>query len=188
MTLALKQTAAILFFIVLLFNFYGYRVVIGYLQSNSEVQLEKQVDNNQYNEHELISIKTKLDLAYYTSSPEYERAYGSITIEGINYQYVKRRIYNDTLELLCLPNEAKTKMQSVKNEITKSFADGQTSAPKKNTTIKITLPDFCQAIKTFSASCFLKKQDTFSVYQSPLSMGYATRQKRPPKSALLIFC
>ena len=77
------------------------------MQSSSDAYLEKQVDQNKYNEDELITIKTKLNLPYYISSDQYERAYGSINIDGTNYQYVKRRVHNDTLELLCLPNRQK---------------------------------------------------------------------------------
>jgi hypothetical protein len=156
------------------------------MQSDSDAQLEKQVDKNNYDEGQLLSIKTKLDLPYYSSSPQYERAYGTVTIEGVQYQYVNRRVYKDTLELLCIPNEAKTKMQSLKNELAKAFADGHSSTPKKNTTLKITLPDFCQPIKSFSATCFLNKKQAVSFYKTSLSTGFILKQKRPPKSLIFI--
>ena len=152
------------------------------MQSSSDAYLEKQVDKNNYNETDLITIRTKLNLPYYTSSDRYERAYGSINIDGTNYQYVKRRVHNDTLELLCLPNQAKTKLQSVKNELTKSLADGQASAPKKNLTIKISLPDFCQPIKIFSASCFVNQKPVFSDRNYSTSTGHILKHKKPPKS------
>jgi hypothetical protein len=179
--LQLKRLAAILFFVVVLFNFYGYHLVISYLQANSDVSLEKQVDKNDYDQHQLISIKTKLDLPYYSSSREFERTYGSITLNGTSYQYVKRRIYKDTLELLCLPNDAKTKMQSLKNEITKALADGQASNSKRHTTIKIPLPDFFQTFKIFSATCSLNQTTIFSAYNFNLAAGYCLKHKRPPK-------
>jgi len=183
----LKKLAAILFFIVVLFNFYGYRVFVSYMQNSSDAYLEKQVDKNNYDEQELISIKTKLDLPYYTSSSQYERAYGSITIDGVNYQYVKRRVHNDTLEVLCLPNQTKTKLQSVKNGLTKEFADGQSTTPKKNTTIKITLPDFCQPIKTFSFSSLATQRQPLPHYISYLSEGFGLKYKQPPK-AFSVLC
>ena len=180
--LLLKRLAAILFFVVVLFNFYGYRLVISYMQANSDAALEKQVDKNDYNQAQLITIKTKLDLPYYSSSAEFERAYGTITINGESYQYVSRRIYKDTLELLCLPNEAKTKMQSLKNEFTKELADGQSTTPKKHTTIKISLPDFFQPFKIFSATCLLNPKTFFSEYNYNIAPGYRLKLKRPPKS------
>ena len=151
------------------------------MQNSSDAYLEKQVDKNQYDQQELISIKTKLDLPYYTSSPEYERAYGSINIEGVNYQYVKRRVYKDTLEVLCLPNHTNTKLQSVKNELTKELADEQSTTPKKNTTIKITLPDFFQPIRTFSFSSCTTQRQPLPDYISCLSEGFGSTIKEPPK-------
>jgi len=157
------------------------------MQSNSEASIEKQVDQNKYDEQEGISIKTKLNLPYYNSSSQFERAYGSITINGTNYQYVKRRVLNDTLELLCLPNAAKTKLESVNNELTKELADGQASTPKKNITIKITLPDFFQPFKNFT-SPFLSIVRTkyFSFTDHALPAPYASRQERPPQSMQFI--
>ena len=156
------------------------------MQNTSEAYLEKQVDKNNFDQQELISIKTKLDLPYYTSSSQYERAYGSINIDGVNYQYVKRRVYNDTLEVLCLPNHTKTKLQSVKNELTKELADEQSTTPKKNTTIKITLPDFFQPIKTFSFSSFSNQRQPLPDYVSCLSQGFRSRFKEPPKSSSVV--
>ena len=152
------------------------------MQSQTDACLEEKVDNKRYDEKDLISIKTKLDLPYYTSSPQFERAYGSITINGTSYQYVKRRVYKDTLELLCLPNQAKTKMQSLKNEMTTAFAEGQATTPKKHTTIKISLPDFFQPFKTFSTACCTLLNPVFEPAASQLFEGYCLKLKRPPKS------
>lgn len=157
------------------------------MQSASDAYLEKQVDRNNYDENKLTTIKTKLNLPYYTSSAQYERAYGSVNINGVSYQYVKRRVYNDTLELLCLPNPAATQLQSVNNELTKSFADGQASMPKKNTTIKISLPDFFQPFKVFSAISFRIQTPIFYNHNFSVSTGYALKHKKPPKS-LFISC
>ena len=151
------------------------------MQANSDASLEKQVDKNNYDEQQLISIKTKLDLPYYTSSAQYERAYGSVTIKGIDYQYVKRRVYKDTLELLCLPNDAKTKMKSLKNEMTRALADGQASIPKKHTTLKISLPDFFQPFKIVDTICFLNRKPTFSEHTSIITAGFILKHKKPPK-------
>jgi hypothetical protein len=155
------------------------------MQSNSDAYLEKQVDQNKYDEKDLISIKTKLNLPYYISSDQYERAYGAVSINGTNYQYVKRRVHNDTLELLCLPNHTSTKLQSVNNEVARSFADGQASSPKKNATIKISLPDFFQSFQIFSATCFLKRKPAFVQHTYFISEGYALKQRKPPKHFLI---
>ncbi|MBO9683932.1 MAG: hypothetical protein J7502_14915 [Flavisolibacter sp.] len=177
----MKRLAAIVFFAILLFNFYGYRLVISCMQANSDAWLEQKVDKNEYDHEQLISIKIKLDLPYYSSSPEYQRAYGSVILNGTSYQYVKRRVYKDTLELLCLANDAKTKIQSVKNEFTKALVDGQASIPKKHTPIKIFLPDYVQSFKVFSAQSLVYQKHDFSNASPDILSGYSLKHKKPPK-------
>ena len=153
------------------------------MQTDSEATVEKKVDQNNYQQQDLISIKTKLDLPYYSGSAEYERAYGSMTIDGTSYQYVKRRVYKDTLELLCLPNDIKTKLQSIKNDLAISFTDGQASTPKKHSTIKVSLPDFFQPFKLFSTFCCTSQKPVFIQRSSQLFKGYRLKHKQPPKSS-----
>jgi hypothetical protein len=159
------------------------------MQNNSDAVLEKQLDKKAYSDDELISIKTTLNLPYYNSSPEFERAYGSITINGKDYEYVMRRVYHDTLEVLCLPNHARTKLQTVKNEITKATADGQASTPNKksSTTLKISLPDFFQTERTSSPSFVTLNQNKYFSFDQPfLTADYSLQQERPPQSMQLL--
>ncbi|NTS41794.1 hypothetical protein HRG84_12835 [Flavisolibacter sp. BT320] len=169
---------------ILVFNFYGYRVVLAYMEKSNDRAMEQQLDEDNYSNDELISIKTPLNLPYYTSSPEYERAYGSVNIEGVVYDYVKKRVYNDTLELLCLPNSAKTKLHDIKNTITQSAADGQASLPLKKgvTTLKISLPDYCQqteALPTFATSPYIQHH---LLNETRFFSGFTSQQERPPQA------
>lgn len=147
--------------------------------------IETKVDEQAYTDDELISVKTVLNLPYYTSSDDYERAYGSININGEEYEYVKRRVHNDTLELLCLPNHDKTALKAVSNDITRASADGNVAPTKKSgTTLKISLPDFCQSINNFSASIANNTQQRFSSFNSIFSSAdYSAQQERPPQAA-----
>jgi hypothetical protein len=162
--------------------------MIDCMQDSQARILTSKLDKADYKESDLISIKTSLHLPYYTSSSTYERAYGSVNVDGVVYEYVKRRVYNDTLELLCLPNDAKTKLLSAKNDITKMSVDGQPSQTNKKpvTILKISLPDFFQEL-SISAS---RKDAAFETKYDPSVTGYfpsvfADRPERPPQSMLL---
>lgn len=80
-------------------------------------RLEARLDNQQYNEDQLITIKVPVtDLAYYNNSESFERSNGQIEINGVPYRYVKCRIYHDSLEMLCIPNQGALQLrQSGKN-------------------------------------------------------------------------
>jgi hypothetical protein len=104
------------------------------MQETASAKLETQLDNNDYDENQLISIKIPVTyLPYYNNSKAYERIDGQIEIEGIQYKYVKRRIYNDSLEMLCIPDHDVMKLMSAKNEFFKFVNDLQHPWQNKNT-------------------------------------------------------
>jgi hypothetical protein len=113
----LRKLAAILLWGILLFNWVGYRLLTGILEDRANRRLEARLDRDQYEDDQLISIKVPIThLAYYNNSAGFERADGEIEVNGIPYRYVKRRICNDTLEMLCIPNQGEIQLrQSGKN-------------------------------------------------------------------------
>jgi hypothetical protein len=103
----LKTAAAILLSGILFFNWFGYRVLNDFMQGRANLQLQSQLDLRHYDESQLISLRLPATrLAYYNNSAFFERVDGQIEINGVPYQYVKRRIYNDSIEYLCIPNHA----------------------------------------------------------------------------------
>lgn len=114
----MRKIAAIFLLGLLLFNWFGYRVLIGYWQERAKIKLEARLDVNDYDESQLISVKVPVThLAYYNSSAAFERVNGSVEILGVQYKYVKRRLYNDSLELLCLPDQGAMKLRASVNRI-----------------------------------------------------------------------
>ena len=183
----MKYFASILFACILLGNLFGYQFLATYLQSKADATVEVRVDNKQYDNSDLILVKTALHLPYYTNSKYYERAYGSLNVNGRYYQYVKRRIYNDSLELLCLPNVDRTKLQSVKNDLVKNNVDGQESRKTSNhNNVKINLTEFLEDVPyalSSTSSQFIKSSR--NIEDNYLSTGYKNPQKRPPQPLLI---
>lgn len=100
----MKKLAAILLTALLLFNWLGYRLFFGYMEQQSSHAMNLRLDSNDYDEASLISIKIPVtNLPYYTNSPIFERVKGNINIDGREYQYVEKRIYNDSFEMRCIP-------------------------------------------------------------------------------------
>jgi hypothetical protein len=97
---------------ILLFNLAGYRLLSSFLQERADVQLQSRVDRQQYDLSQLISVRVPVThLSYYNNSPEFERVDGRIEIDGVPCEYVERRIFNDSVEYLCLPNQAALKIR-----------------------------------------------------------------------------
>jgi hypothetical protein len=129
----LKKSAAILLLGILLFNGWGYRLLTSYMESRANHQLEAQLDDDQYDESQLISIRLPAtDLSYYNNSFQYERIYGEIEIQGLRYEYCKRRILNDSIEFLCIPNQVAMKMQTARNDFFQLMNDLSRNGLDKN--------------------------------------------------------
>jgi hypothetical protein len=129
----LKRIAAILLIGILSFNWVGYQLLTSYLEGRADKQLEARLDDNRYDESQLLSIKVPSHLSYSSPSLQFERVDGQVEVGGIIYKYVKRRIFNDSLELLCIPNQAAMKLQTAKNNFFQLVNDIQHNGQGKKT-------------------------------------------------------
>jgi hypothetical protein len=127
-----RQIASILLLFILAFNWIGYRLFTGYLEHNSDISLEKKIDNSEYNEDDLIELRVPLNAPYLSSNPTaFERFDGEVELHGKHYKYVKRKIENDQLVLLCLPDENKNRIQNSREDFFKLVNDLNHSSQHK---------------------------------------------------------
>ena len=111
----LRKIAAILLICLLLFNWYGYRFVINYLQKKAYNQLESRLDVKDYDESQLIELRVELNIPYQYSWSNFERHSGEIELDGKVYAYVERKVEDGYLVLKCIPNEAKQEIKQAGN-------------------------------------------------------------------------
>lgn len=77
--------------------------------------LETKIDNSDYDESSLFEIRIPLNAPYLAdNTTEFERFDGEVELDGVHYKYVKRKVVNGELVLLCLPNKSKTELQNSK--------------------------------------------------------------------------
>lgn len=147
----MKKLAAILLILLFLFNLIGYKLLTEYLESRADTDMQAKLDISDYNEDNLVTIKvaTRL-LPYIYNSDNFQSIDGTITIDGVDYNYVKVRYYNDTMELKCIPNEAKTGITNARDEFAKLANDFVNpgakktpgNSPSKNTAFKNSIGDY----------------------------------------------
>jgi len=112
----LKKITALFFIALFLFNLFGYRLVVEYMQQKVSDQLEARLDKDLYSDSQLVELKVPIHLPYQTNWAEYQRYDGEIEVEGIIYKYVKRKVADDTLYLMCIPNTKKMHLETAKND------------------------------------------------------------------------
>jgi len=146
-----NKPVAILLLLIHIFNVGGYRFVFDKLESDASVQLINKLDKDEYSDNELIEMKVPLPMPYQTNWSSFERYNGEIQINGIHYNYVKRKVWNDTLILLCIPNHDKLQLNSAKEQFFSLVNDldqqgKETPATPKANVIKTITTDY-QAIE-----------------------------------------
>jgi len=185
-----KRIAAILLLIILLFNWVGYEFYTAILQDRADKTMVTNLDHNNYTDADLISIKVPAThLSSYVNSKEFQRIDGKIEIEGVQYNYVKRRFSEDSLELLCIPNKTATSIQTAKNEFFKLVNDLQHPGQSKKS------DQHSSSYKGFSAEYFsnsqsfaisnliLTRQKARDHYLLRIPTVYLTRAGQPPDFA-----
>jgi len=127
----MRKLVAIFMLAVFTFNIAGYQLVFNYLSHTNDRSLELALDAANYRDEELVIIKQPTNLPYYSNSNEFQRIDGEVMIDGIKYKYVKCRVYNGNLEMLCIPNRGKMQIEQSKNEYAKGANDFQQGSTEK---------------------------------------------------------
>ena len=184
----MKKLFAILLIALFLFNLFGYRIWLSYEQLQSDVKLEASLDKQEYNDADLIAITVPLSLPYISNQQNFERVNGEITVNGRILKYVKRKITDGKLVLLCLPDNDKMRIESAKDDFFKYANDlVQNSHSKKpvNSKTGVFKNIFSEYFLTTSNSTFLnyriKKTFNRNGAVNFLSSSYGRLPEQPPE-------
>lgn len=183
----MKKLVTISLLVLFCLNILGYRIVAHYYANQSSYELQVIVDQKKYNESELVHFKMPLNQPYIVNTDGYESLEGNMDYKGINYQFVKKRIVNDTLEIVCIPNITRTQIDNNKEDFTKQLADiVNTSTSKKSQgsqQLKFSFTDFTQEhhfeLYNFIAFATIKHVSQFEPY---LSFDYLQNISKPPEA------
>jgi len=93
------------------------------MQNKSDRMLEASLDKEGYDANDLITLKVPLSLPYVNDWSDFQRVNGEIELGGRVYKFVKRKIYQGQLILLCLPDDQKTHLKTAKEDFFKSVND-----------------------------------------------------------------
>lgn len=142
------------------------------------------LDNNDFNDNDLMELRIPINLPYHSSWSNYERIDGEIEFNGMYYNYVKRKVCNDTLYLLCLPNSNKTKLYAAQNDYTKQTndipADNKSGSSNKKVNI---INEYSQKMHEYNFTTLLLpiNQHIFR-FASPLPNSISSENFHPPES------
>ncbi|MBL7697643.1 MAG: hypothetical protein JNK79_05775 [Chitinophagaceae bacterium] len=157
------------------------------MENKADIALEAKIENADFDESTLIEIRVPLNAPYLSNnSTDFERYDGELELDGVHYKYVKRKIVNDELVLLCLPNKSKTELQNSRNEFFKLVNDlnHTQSKEKSNTSTFSSLTiEYKKEMNAWTLEPFpvasLKHASGTHVY---VASGYDIIPEHPPKA------
>ena len=173
----------------MLFNGFGYRIVSNYFDQKASAHLSELIDQNNYNESELVSVKTPINLPYYSNNPKFERVDGEMEIDGIVYQYVERRVYNDSIEIRILPNQDRLHIKNAKESFDKLASDfeqkltDKKSVPVNKSSVKLISFDYIYQDNKWSVEKFISRKTVIVIrFDERLLSVCLPIQAPPPKN------
>ena len=98
----------------------------------AEENQEQTIEKNTYQQNDLVTFKFPAKLPYYTNTKLYEMVNGEVDVNGVIMSYVKKRIYNDSIEYVCLPNTQKNCLRTAREDFFKLVNDFQTASAKNH--------------------------------------------------------
>jgi hypothetical protein len=110
----MRKLVALFFLSAHLFSLGGYQLLFNKMEQQVGKQFIAQLDEQTYNDEELLEIKVPIELPYMQNWDSYERYDGEVIVDGVHYNYVKRKLVNDSMSFLCLPNAEKNRLYNAR--------------------------------------------------------------------------
>lgn len=118
----LRRFSSILFLFLMVLNISGYYSFMVMVKGQLTGRILEKIQSGVNEPGGNMIIKMPLSLPYSVDSKEYEPVRGQISYEGVIYQFVKQRLYKDTLYVVCVIDHQTTEANNKIKDYSKSLA------------------------------------------------------------------
>ena len=181
----MRKYSSIILLFILLFNMVGYRAWFYYAEQKWDATMESRLDKDQYNESELVSLSVPLCNPYQSEQTAFERVSGEINFQGKTYKFVKRRISDGNLVLLCIPDIRKMVLKKAKSDYGNDVNDltSNSKNPSRSGTQKsLNCSDYIDQFQNFQISKFANLQIVYKTFhQQGFTDPHIVAPAKPPQ-------
>jgi len=151
--------------------------------------MESRLDKDQYDVNELISITVPLDNPYQLEQRNFQRVDGEINFQGKNFKYVKRKVSDGKLILLCIPDARKMVLKKGKAEYGNAANDlngNSKSSSRSGTQKSFSGNDYTSETFQLSTSSLpvFQSSTLVSVVNAKLVSQFIPFPGKPPQNAM----
>ncbi|NCD72308.1 hypothetical protein [Mucilaginibacter agri] len=149
--------------------------------------MEKQLDRVSDKDHNLLTVKVPIRLPYQTNWKNFERVDGEVTFKGNTYRYVKQKISNDTLILLCINYQEKNLLKKSSSDYYQKANDNSNNTSK--TSLSLHLKQEYLSLNSFLLPGLNGVEHLFKAHTVPQdSPGYHRLVDSPPDFTTTLNC
>jgi hypothetical protein len=167
-----------------LYNVVGFYGVYLGLSYQSDHEINKKLDNQNYQENEMLSVKIPYTLPYQMDWKNYERVEGEFELNGQFYKLVKQKLEHDTLFVVYMKDQRQNDLYKSLVDFVQASADHPVSQ-KTITFIKSFAKDYIQCTSSLQASTTGWCKDTLFVTQEYQIISTYSPVFSPPPKILL---
>ena len=110
-----KRLLPILLLVLLAFNWLGYDLFVAMMNAHANRIAETNIEAGKFNPQQLIEIKVDLELPYTTDWTSFEKTKGTVSYQGVVYNFVERKYEKGQMIYRCLPNQRGTELQNARD-------------------------------------------------------------------------
>lgn len=180
----MRKGVALIMLFVFLLNVLGYYGVFVGLRLRNVQELVQKLDNNSYDESEMITFKMPISVPYLGDSPGFERVDGEFEHNGEVYRLVKQKLLQDTLHVVCVKDLESKNINQVLADYVKTFTDKPASAKQGTKTAPSLIKDYISfAIVMDRKASGWESITLYSLSPESLIPTFASSVVHPPERA-----
>lgn len=141
------------------------------LRYQNNVEMLQKLDLGDYNEAEMVTVKIPISVPYASESEEFERVDGLFEHKGEFYRLVKQRLFQDTLQVVCVKDQELAYINQAWTSYVKTFTDNHSDNQSQSTISYSFIKDYLTrsfSIIQFSPGwvCDVVKQTNINIFIS----------------------
>lgn len=157
------------------------------MEQRAESRLSSFVEHGGIPRSDLVTFRIPLSLPYQANWSDYQRIDGEVSIGSHNYRYIKQRVKNDTLYLVCVNAKEKDHIAGNARAYTDKLNDLNTDSAKKQLHKQVKVDDF------FTNTFHLP--EPFGIINAvthrrdgilPVALGALADNEQPPDEKMII--
>jgi hypothetical protein len=165
-------------------NTLGYYGVFLGLQYQNSMAMTRQLDADQYDESQAVTIQVPLSVPYMYNDADFKRAEGTFEHNGETYRLIKQKYANDTLTMICVRDTEGERIKDALSDYVLSFTDKAGDEQQSSTLTVSFIKDYLpQAISILTSSTGWQTDVLRGISASNLIPTFTASVIHPPERA-----